>query len=66
METLMRKLADETEVPTRTYYYLLEWNEFDNKEFIVREFAKQRLCDLNRVEFKRLLNKATTDDLNAM
>jgi len=62
----MNELADGTKVPSRTYYYLLEWNEFDNKEFMVREFAKQRLCDLNRVEYKRLLNKATTYDLNTM
>jgi len=62
----MKELADGTKVPSRTYYYLLEWNEFDNKECIVREFAKQRLCDLNRAEYKRLLNKGTTYDLNAM
>jgi hypothetical protein len=62
----MKELADGTRVPSRTYYYLLEWNEFDNKEFIVKNFAKQRLCDLNRIEFKRLLHKALTYDLNAL
>lgn len=62
----MKELADGTKVPSRTYYYLLDWNELDNKNFIVKEFSKQRLCDLNRVEYKRLLNKATTYDCNAM
>ena len=62
----MRALIDGTRVPNRTYYYLLDWNEFNHKEFIESEFGKQRLADLTRVEYKRLLNKATTSDLNLM
>jgi hypothetical protein len=62
----MKELIDGTKVPSRTYYYLLEWNEFDGKQFIVTQFSKQRLCELNRVEYKRLLNKATTYDCNSI
>ena len=62
----MKELADGTLVSSRSYYYLLDWNEFDQKEFIVKEFAKQRLCDLTRVEYKRLFNKATTSELNQL
>lgn len=62
----MKELSDGTKVPVRTWYYLLDWNEFDDKNFMVSQFGKQRLADLNRVEFKRLLNKATTSDLSQL
>lgn len=62
----MKELADGTKVSIRTYYYLLDWNEFDGKQFMVQNFGKQRLCDLNRVQYKRLFNKATTQDVNAL
>lgn len=62
----MKTLADGTEVSARSYYYLLDWNERDNWHFIQTEFNKVRLCDLNRVDYKCLFNKATTQELNQM
>jgi hypothetical protein len=58
----MKKLASGTEVPERIYYYLLNWNDEDNKEFMTNEFQKNSLSELSDVEFRRLFNKASTSD----
>ena len=58
----MKTLSDGTEVLARTYYYLLDWNETNNKEFMFTSFNKQRLCDLNIDEYKILFKHATEID----
>lgn len=60
----MKTLSDGFEVSARSYYYLLDWNEVDEYKFISTEFGKTRLKDLDRVEYKRLFNKATTSEMN--
>lgn len=62
----MKKLIDGFEVSSRSYYYLLDWNELNEWEYIKQEFNKNRLCDLTRVEYKRLFNKATLQEMNQM
>ena len=61
----MKKLIDGFEVSARSYYYLLDWNEVNEYQYIVKEFGKTRLKDLDRVEYKRLFNKATTYEMNS-
>ena len=60
----MKTIADGFLVSERSYYYLLDWNESDNWEYIMREFGTTKLKDLNRVAYKRLFNKATIAELN--
>jgi hypothetical protein len=60
----MKKLADGFEVSARSYYYLLDWNESNEWEFMLKEFGKNKLSELTRVEYKRLFNKATISELN--
>jgi len=60
----MKKLIDGTEVPARGYYYLLDWNEINEKKFIITKFDKYRLCDLTIDEYKKLFYEATNSDLN--
>ena len=60
----MKTLADGFKVSARSYYYLLDWNEVNEWQYMAREFGKNRLMDLTRVEFKRLFNKATTSEMN--
>jgi hypothetical protein len=55
----MKILADKTEVPDRTYYYLLDWNEVNEREYI---FGKIRLADLNFSEYKQLFEYATKSE----
>ena len=54
----MKKLTDGCEVTDRTYYYLLDWNDDDNKKFISEKFNKQRLCDLSSQEYAILWKHA--------
>jgi len=58
----MKELADGNEVPSRVYYYLLDWNEINQWEYIFRSFKKERLCDLNLNEFKQLFLYASSED----
>jgi hypothetical protein len=61
----MKKLADGFEVSARSYYYLLDWNDLDNGNYIVKEFGKTRIKELTRVEYKRMFNMATTREMNS-
>lgn len=54
----MKKLIDDSEVSSRSYYYLLDWNDQDGKETMMRLFSKVRLCDLELYEFKELFKLA--------
>jgi hypothetical protein len=47
----MKELIDDTQVPDRGYYYLLDWNEYDRRETILKLFNKNRLCDLELHEY---------------
>ena len=60
----MKTLSDGFEVSSRSYYYLLDWNEVDEWKFIAKEFGKGRLMDLTKEEYKILFNKATTSEMN--
>jgi len=59
----MKTLADSIEVPSRTYYYLLDWNEVNERKYMVENFNKIRLCDLTINEFKKLFEFATQQDI---
>jgi len=61
----MKKLSDGFEVSARSYYYLLDWNEVNEYQYIVTEFGKTRLKDLDRVEYIRLFYKATRSEMNS-
>lgn len=58
----MKTLSDGTQVPARTYYYLLDFNERYNKEAMLQMFGKNRLCDLTIEEYKQLFEHATEVD----
>lgn len=59
----MKTLADGNEVTARSYYFLLDWNEHDEKKFMFNTFNKMRLCDLTLPEYKKLWMTATTNEL---
>ena len=58
----MKTLFDGTEVPARIYYYLLDFNERYQWEYMYMTFNKKRLCDLTIDEFKQLFIHATEVD----
>ena len=59
----MKRIADGL-VPDRMYYYLLDFNDTDYKNTIIRLFDKNSLSLLTKEEFKQLFNIAITQDLN--
>ena len=66
LETRMKTLSDKTQVTSRSYYYLLDWNDTNNWEFIRTKFKKERLRDLNIAEYRMLWSHATNVELTGM
>ena len=62
----MKTLADGKEVSSRSYYFLLDWNEADSWHFISERFGKNALKDLNLIEYMILWLHATTTEHNNM
>jgi hypothetical protein len=58
----MKELADGVQVSARTYYYLLDFNDRYNWEFMYNTFNKKRLCDLTITEYRVLFEHATEVD----
>jgi len=62
----MKTLADGKEVSASSYYFLLDWNEINERKFMNEKFDKNRLCDLNLDEYMILWLNATTEAYNRM
>lgn len=60
----MKVLDDGTKVPSRIYYYLLDWNDQDNWKYVTTFFDKTKLHTLTAEQFKELFKHATIIDLN--
>ncbi len=59
----MKKCLDDIEVPARCYYYLLEWNERDNRKTMLELFGVIQLCLLESKQFWELFKIATETEL---
>ena len=59
----MKKLADGTKVVARMYYYLLDFNDLTNWDYIRNILKKNTLRELNNFEFMELFKHATKVDL---
>lgn len=62
----MKTLSDGFEVSARSYYFLLDWNEVNEGQFMAEEFGKACLKDLTRDEYKRLFIKASLTEINKL
>ena len=62
----MKTLIDGNQVSSKSYYFLLDWNDMNDKKFIDEKFSKIRLCDLNLDEYMVLWLHATTCEFNKM
>ena len=62
----MKELADGTQVTSRSYYYLLDYNDKSGFEFMNNVLNKQKLCELNIKEYTRLFEYAVNDEITAM
>jgi len=59
----MKTAIDGCEVYSRVYYYLLDFNEYDNWKYISEKFNKEKLRDLTGEEIRQLFEYATQKDL---
>lgn len=59
----MKTLSNGTEVPSRCFYYLLEWNEQNNWELIQSISNQQSLTNLNHEQFWTLFRMAVNADI---
>lgn len=62
----MKKLADGKEVNSRSYYYLLEWNDADNFTYIWENFGKSKLSSLTLLEYRQLFAHAVKSELEKL
>lgn len=62
----MKTLADGVEVSSRTWYYLLDFNDRTGWEFMMKEFHKMRIMDLTIEEYIKLWVHATSIDTNTL
>lgn len=58
----MKELTDGNEVPDRIYYYLLDWNDENQWDYMFKSFNKNILYNLNLNEFKQLFLHASSED----
>lgn len=58
----MKELSDGTQITARMYYYLLDFNEWNEWKYLRDNFGKKRLHDLNKTEFLMLFKYATESD----
>ena len=59
----MKKLVDGTMVSARSFYYLLDWNDRNDKKMMTDLYNIWRLQDLNQCQYIYLFKHAMADDL---
>lgn len=62
----MRVLVDGTKVVSRMYYYLLDFNDITDWDYIRNTLKKNALRELNKEEFVKLFNHACSVDVLAV
>ena len=60
------KTIDNVDVTARSYYFLLDWNEKNDWEYIISQYGKEKLKDLTFEEYKQLFDYATQCDFKLM
>ena len=60
------KTIDNIDVTARSYYFLLDWNEQNEWEYIHQQYNKGSLKDLTFEEYKQLFGYATQCDFKFM
>ena len=56
--TIMKKLADGNLVSSRSFYFLLDWNDNDRRQYMDAHFQNKLLRELPLPEFLQLFKYA--------
>jgi hypothetical protein len=62
----MKELADGSQVTSRGFYFLLDWNDQNNWQIIFNLYGIMRLHELNKHQYTYLMEHAMTDELNLL
>jgi hypothetical protein len=62
----MKELADGHKVSSRSYYFLLDWNDKNNFKYLINVIGKNKLKDCTLKEYKRLFEFATKYELKKL
>jgi hypothetical protein len=62
----MKELSDGTQVTSRSYYFLLDFNDRDGWKTLVDNFNVRRLHDLNKEQYIKLFEIATKAELEIL
>jgi hypothetical protein len=62
----MKELSDGTQVSSRSYYFLLDFNDRDSWKTLVENFNVTRLHDLTKEQYIRLFEIACEKELETL
>jgi len=63
MDASVKLTSDGKQVPSRCWYYLLDWNNQNNGAAIFERYKTLRLRDLTHEQFFDFFNWATSTDI---
>ena len=62
----MKTLADGSQVSARGFYFLLDWNDRNNKKIMSDLYGVMRLHELTKHQYIYLMEHAMVDDLKTL
>lgn len=62
----MKELSDGTQVTSRSYYFLLDFNDRDGWKTLVDNFNVRKLHDLNKEQYIKLFEMAVEAELKLL
>jgi len=62
----MKELADGTQVTSRSFYFLLDWNDRNNWEVMQSLYGQMKLSQLQKHQYIYLFKKAVESELEVL
>lgn len=59
----MKKLADGTDVSSRGFYFLLDWNDRNDKKVMSNLYGEVKLKDLTLHQYLYMMKHAMADEI---
>ena len=62
----MKELADGSQVSSRGFYFLLDWNDRNNKQVMFNLYGIMRLHELSKHQYTYLMKYAMAEELKSL
>ena len=62
----MKELADGSQVSSRGFYFLLDWNDRNNKQVMFNLYGMMRLHELSKHQYTYLMKHAMAEELKLL